>query len=148
MFKKLVPLFISLGLLFSVAYAVENYTISGDVTFQYDGDIYICLYTKEEFQDFTRKHEPSPPQCKVIKMNADLKRAEKVSFKFDSISKGTYCIITFQDVNKNGKLDYVNYEPDEPWGTYKELPSWSGNPLWDPIKFDLEKDITGINIQI
>ena len=44
MFKRLIPLFTSLCLLLSVAYAGENYTLSGDVTFQYDGDIYMSLY--------------------------------------------------------------------------------------------------------
>ncbi len=80
------PSFIGLGLLFSVAYAEENYTISGEVTFQYDGDIYICLYDKEAWRDFqTPGHELSLSQCKVIKMNADLEKAGKVSFTFDRV---------------------------------------------------------------
>ncbi|MFC1823950.1 hypothetical protein ACFL9T_14665 [Thermodesulfobacteriota bacterium] len=88
MFKKLIPFFISLGLLFSVVYAEDSYTISGDVTFQYDGDIYVCLFTSEEFRDFyVAKYELSSSQCKVIRMNADLKRAGKVSFKFEEKKK-------------------------------------------------------------
>ena len=38
-------------------------------------------------------------------MNNDLKNAGKISFKFDGIPKGTYCIITFQDVNMNQNFD-------------------------------------------
>ena len=80
------PLFIGFGLLFCVAYARENYTISGEVAFQYDGDIYICLYDKEVWRDFqTPGQELSLSQCKVIKMNADLKKAGKVSFTFDRV---------------------------------------------------------------
>jgi len=120
MFKRLIPLFTSLCLLLSVAYAGENYTLSGDVTFQYDGDIYICLYTKEGFRDFiVPNYELSAPQCKVIKMNSDLKKAGKVSFRLDSIPKGTHCIVTYQDVNENGKVDFVNLLIDEPFGSYR-----------------------------
>jgi uncharacterized protein (DUF2141 family) len=127
----------------------ENWTISGDVTFQYDGDIYICLFTKEELPEFLlRNHELSPSECKVIRMNANVKRAGKVSFKFDSVPKGTYCIVTYQDANNNGKVDYENYMMKEPWGSYKEMDPTQNFLIWKLIKFDLEKDITGIKIQM
>ena len=148
MLKIFLPLFIGIGLLFSVAFAEENYTFSGDVTFREDVDIYICLLTKEGFRDFqTPGYELKQGKCKVIKMNADLKGAGKVSFKLDGVAKGTYCILTFQDVNNNGKVDFENYVISEPLGSYKE-----GDPSlalrWDSIKFDLKKDITGIKIQM
>jgi uncharacterized protein (DUF2141 family) len=147
MLKKVLPLFIGLGLLFSIAYAGENYTISGEGTFQYDGDIYICLYDKEGWRDFqTPGHELFSPQCKVIKMNADLKKAGKVSFTFDSVPKGTYCIVALQDVNGNGKVDFANYQISEPWGSYKDV-STTG-PSWGSIKFDLVEGITGLKIQM
>ena len=67
------------------AYAEEKFTVSGEVTFQYDGDIYICLLTMEEFRDFnTPRHKLSASPCKVIHMNTDLKKAGKVSFTFNS----------------------------------------------------------------
>jgi uncharacterized protein (DUF2141 family) len=148
MFKKLVPLFIGLGLLFSVASAEENYTVSGDVTFSEDGNIYICVLTKEGFRDFqTPGHELTQQKYKVIKMNADLKGAGQVSFKFDSVPKGTYCILALQDVNNNGKVDFKQYVISEPFGTYKEG-ELSLGLVWNDIKFDLDKDITGIKIQM
>ena len=139
MFKKLLPLFIGLSLLFSIALAEENYTLSGEVTFRKDGDIYIRLLTKEDFRDFqTPGHELTPQKYKVIKMNADLKGAGKVSFKFDSAPKGTYCIVAYQDVNGNRKVDFANYIISEPWGSYKERIDL---PSWDMIKFDLESPV-------
>jgi hypothetical protein len=148
MLKKLLPLFFGIGLLYSVAFAEENYTLSGDVTFREDGDIYICLLTKEGFRDFqTPGHELTPQKCKVIKMNADLKGAGKVSFKFDSVPKGTYCIVALQDVNNNGKVDFEQYIISEPLGSYKEGDTSLALP-WGDIKFDLKKDITGIKIQM
>ena len=148
MFKKLVPLFVGLALLFSVAFAEENYKLSGEVTFSYDGDIYLCLLNMEGWRDFqTPRHELSQLKCKVIKMNADLRGAGKVSFKFDSVPKATYCIVALQDVNNNGKADFENYIISEPWGTYRNL-GIGISTSWDNVKFDLEKDITGIKIQM
>jgi uncharacterized protein (DUF2141 family) len=133
-------------LLFSVALAEQNYTLSGEVTFGEDGDIYICLLTMEGWRDFqTPGHELTPQKCEVIKMNADLKEAGKVSFKFDGVPKGTYCIVALQDVNHNGKVDFANYVISEPWGSHKELDDIGS---WSQVKFDLERDITDIKIQM
>ena len=148
MFKKAM-LFLGVLLMASAfAYAEEKYSISGQVTFQYDGDIYICLLTMEEFRDFVvPKHELSQSPCKVIRMNTDLKKAGKVSFTFDNIPKGTYCVFTYQDVNMNGEVDFENYDINEPWGSYKENPV-GVSPIWGVVKFDLEKDIAGIKIEM
>jgi uncharacterized protein (DUF2141 family) len=132
-----------------VADAGKNYTVSGDVTFRYDGDIYIYLFTKEGFRDFTSKFELLPsPRCKIIKMNTNIEKAGRVSFRFDGVPKGTYCIVTFEDVNKNRKVDFLGKIHDEPYGSYKEQPSWYNYLQWGLIKFDLEKDITGIKIRM
>ena len=78
-------------------------------------------------------------------MNTDLEKAGKVSFRFDNIPKGTYCVFTYQDVNMNGEVD-VDYMINEPWGSYKEISH--DVPLWDMVKFTLDKDITGITIHM
>jgi len=147
MLRKLVPLFAGLAFLFNVALAEENYTLSGEVTFTKDGDLYICLLNMEGWRDFQNpRNELSQLKCQVIKMNADLKEAKKVSFKFDNVPKGTYCIVALQDVNNNGKADSEHGVIREPWGSYRNLEI--GAPwTWDNVKFDLEKDITDIKIQ-
>jgi uncharacterized protein (DUF2141 family) len=148
MVKKALLLLGILIMASAFAYAEEKFTVSGEVTFQYDGDIYICLLTMEEFQDFHRpRHELSQSPCKVIHMTTDLKKAGKVSFTFDNVPKGTYCVFTYQDVNMNGEVDIENYEINEPYGTYKEA-FIGGSPTWMKIKFDLVKDIKGIRIQM
>jgi uncharacterized protein (DUF2141 family) len=147
MVKKLILLLAILFMVFAFAYAEEKFTISGEVTFQYEGNIYICLLTMEEFRDFYRRwHELSESPCKIIQMNTDLKKAGKVSFTFDNIPKGTYCVFTYWDVNMNGELDRTGYDFNEPWGSYKETAH--SIPHWVIVKFDLEKDITGITIQM
>ena len=99
----------------SIAFGGETCTISGDASFQYDGDIYICLFTLEKYAEFQRPgYELSQPECKYIKKNADLKKAKKVSFKFESINKGTYVIVGYQDENKNDQQRiYFRTDPND-----------------------------------
>jgi hypothetical protein len=52
MFKKLVFLIIGFGLLLSTGYAGDTCTLCGEVIFQYEGDIYVCLYTVDDWVDF------------------------------------------------------------------------------------------------
>ena len=47
MFKKAVFFLGVLLMASSFAYAEEKFTVSGEVTFQYDGNIYICLLWKD-----------------------------------------------------------------------------------------------------
>jgi uncharacterized protein (DUF2141 family) len=149
MFKKLVLLFVSFGLLLSVAYAGGSYTLSGNVTFQYEGDIYVCLYTKEGWRDFqTPGHKLSPQECNVTKWNGKVKKAGKVPFRFENIPKGTYCIVAYQDVNSNGKVDYQGHQIKESWESFQEMDPAVVHSTWDMVRFDLEKDITGIEIHM
>ena len=147
MVKKVMLLLGIFFMVFAFAYAEEKFTVSGEVTFQYDANIYICLLTMEEFRDFNKpRHILSESPCKVIQMNADLKKAGKVSFTFNNIPKGTYCVFTYQDVNMNGEVDFENYNINEPWGSYKEI--ITAIPQWGKVKFDLESNITGIKIEM
>ena len=148
MLKKWVPLLIVLGLLYSFGFAEETCTISGEVAFSNEGDVYICLLTMEEFRNFqTPGHELGSQKCKLVKMSAAVKGAGKTPFRFDGVAKGSYTIVALQDVNNNGKADFEQYIITEPLGSYKE-----GDPSlalrWEEIKFDLEKDITGIKIKM
>ena len=81
-------------------------------------------------------------------MNTDLKKAGKVSFTFDNIAKGTYCVFTYQDVNMNGEVGFYTFHINEPWGSYKESPAWLKSAAWETVKFDLERDIAGIKIEM
>ena len=149
MFKKAMLFLASFLLASASVYAEEKYTVSGEVTIEYDYDaeIYICLLTMEELRVLLIPgHKLSQSPCKIIQMNTDLKKAGKVSFAFDNIPKGTYCVFTYWDVNMNGELDRTGYDFNEPWGSYKE--TFHHIPPWGTIKFDLEKDITGITIQM
>jgi hypothetical protein len=145
MFKKIAFILFLLLFASSFAFSEETFKISGQIHFQYAGDIHVCLLKMEDLRDFTRPHhELSQSPCKVIPMNGDLERAGKVSFTFDDVSQGTYCLLTYQDLNSNGEVDFVNYAIDEPWGSYKPF----GNLIWQKIKFNLRKDMDGIQIDM
>ena len=101
------------------AFGEETYTITGDISFQYDGDIYVRICTMEEWAEFLGpNYELSVPPWKMIKMNSETKKTGEVSFKLDSIPKGTYVIVAYQDVIKNQRVDYEGLHINEPWGTY------------------------------
>ena len=86
MFKKAILFLAALSVLSASAYAEEKFTESGEVTFKYGGDIYICLLDKEGFRDFNLPgHKLSQSPCKLIQINTDLKKAGKVSFTFDNV---------------------------------------------------------------
>ena len=87
----------------SVVFADETYTISGDVIFKSQGDIYVCLVTMEEFKSFqVRGFELSAPYCKNIKTNQ--KKEGQVPFTFENVPKGTYSIVAYQDFNDNQEI--------------------------------------------
>ena len=124
--------------------AQETFTVSGEVTFSKDADIYLLLKTKEE-----EKQDSIPTsRTVIIKLTAGQKTAKKASFKFVDVPKGFYAIHCFQDMNKNGKVDRC---PRgfllEPFATYK--PSLILEYLdWNRNKFRVDKDITGIKIEL
>jgi len=149
MYYKLLMMVMCFGLFFNAAHAEEKYTITGEVSFQYDGDIYIRICTMDEWAEFLRpNYELSVPPWKMIKMNSETKKAGEVSFKLDSVPKGTYVIVAYQDVIKNQRVDYEGLHIKEPWGTYKEDDYLDNRPRWDIIKFNLEKNIGGIKIKL
>ena len=139
------------GFIFAVssfAYAQEKFTVSGEAKFpKRKGEILVWLKTQQEFEKF---EEPaSPARRLLIKPSPQELKAKKVTFRFVNVPKGIYMISCIQDLNKNGKMDFSDYAfgrkvPAEPFG-------WSGPTLpglWDDVKFEVDKDISDIEIRI
>ena len=149
MLRMQICLFLFLCLLLGNAHGQERFEISGEVTLQYDGDVYICLFTKEGYKSFD-KELPSPPYLQIVKMNPDIKKSGKTSFSFGEMPKGTYGIVAFQDTVKNGKFDWSAWTgtTDEPFGCYRALPVEVSVPNWDSIKFELNENMKGIEINM
>ncbi len=142
---KKAMLFLAILLMVSAfAYAEEKFTVSGAVYFQHDSDIYMNLVTRESFPN---RLEPLPPPFGIyIKLTPEQRKAKRVPFKFEGIPKGNYFLVAFQDLNKNEKLDrdYMG-APVEPYGSYKKF---EFAVQWDRDKFLVDKNITGIKINI
>ena len=116
---KVIRITVVMILLVGVADAGENFTISGEVYFQYDGDIYLCLDTVEKFTKNYSTRDYSSTGCQITKMNADLKKAGRAAFKFTNVPKETYGIMGFQDVIGNGKLDTESLLISETFGSIR-----------------------------
>ena len=98
------------GFIFAIstsAYGQEKFTVSGEISFhEKRGEIHVWLKTQEELE---QRAEPAPPaRSLVIKPSPQQLKAKKVTFKFVDVPEGSYCIVCFHDLNKNGKLDYSN----------------------------------------
>jgi hypothetical protein len=143
MVKKVMLFLWFLLMVSSFTYAEEKYSISGEVYFQNHSDIYMNLVTRETFAN---RSEPLPPPFGMyIKLTPEQRKAKKFPFKFERIPKVIYFIVAFEDLNKNKKLDREVAWPVEPYGTYKKFEL---APEWNKVKFIVDKDITGIKINI
>ena len=140
-----------LGIIFAFStfvYAQEKYTVSGEVKFpKRKGVICTQLLTQDEYEN----HRAPPPERNLtIKTDPQELKARKVNFSFIDVPQGEYIIYCHQDLNENGKLDFVEgvwlKNPTEPQGFSGRI-FW-GSDQWNDIKFEVKKDIRGIDIEL
>ena len=145
MLKKMAVIFVSLLIIPNIASSEETFSVSGEISIIDKGDIHVGIYTQEDWSNFQDK-TPSPPYFQIINLTPEQIKTEKVPFEFQDIKKGTYCICVYQDVNQNGKIDRKFMGTlDEPHGYYRSPETWGS---WNDMKFDVAKDIAGIEIQM
>jgi len=125
------------------AYGEEKYTVSGIVTFSEGEVVFVSLYTPNRFQDFKNKPLPPEPYTQVIELSAEQRKAGRAEFLFKGIPRGTYGVVAFRESKKNLKKDRSQYFR-EPVSTYKMI-AFSGN--WSDIKFEVNRDVRGIEIR-
>jgi uncharacterized protein (DUF2141 family) len=148
MLKKATLLLGILFMGFAFADAEEKYALSGQVTFSGHENIYISIYTIENFPNF-KKVLPSPPFSQKITPNPEQVKTGKFSFTFSGVPKGTYCIVAFQDVDNNGKLRCTTWGGvEEPICFYKTFSDPLCLGTWNDVKFELVRDITGIIMKL
>jgi uncharacterized protein (DUF2141 family) len=149
MLKKLMISMVFLFAVSTISYSQEKFSVSGQVKFpKKKGVIILLLNTQEEFEH----REPPPPERKLmIKPDAQQLKAKKVTFKFVDVPKGTYAIRCIQDLNENGEMDYKEGVwqkiPTEPFG-FSGPTVVAGGANWSDIKFEVDKDISGIAIEV
>ena len=145
--KKSLIIFLSLFIIVVQVYSEETCTISGTIRTPYDGNIYIGVYTVEGWQNINFEDKfPPHPYFQIIKITDDQVKAGKISFKFEGIKKGEYCIVAIQDKNKDGKLNRLSGgKISEPIGLYVAPIAW---PSWQELSFKLDQDMTDVDIVI
>ena len=141
------------------AFGQDKFSVSGEITYWWkEGQIIVWLLTKEE-RKIDKKLVPKARSLKIelgsqnTQEGAKKKvKAETVTFEFVDVPKGTYGILCILDMNKNGKLDYPEgfdpgtIPPTEPYA-YSGPKSWGTAP-WDDFKFNVDKDVSGLKIQL
>lgn len=136
------------GFIFAVstfAYGQQKFTVSGEINFHGEkGEFLVWLKTQEEHEN---REKPTPTERSLsIKPSSQQLKTNKFTFKFIDVPKGSYCIHSHQDLNLNGKWDHSpeTFAPVEPYGY--SGPTYFGSAQWDDIKFEVDKDISGIEI--
>jgi len=145
--KRLVfafPFAIALSVVISI-YAQDKCTISGEVAYSGDSNIYVCLLNSTTFAPALGRQKELPPPgfVQIVKANA----SGKASFAFKDVVKGEYVVRVFGDENNNGKFDCDTWGfPLEPVSSYK--PSVDVQANWGEQKFAADKDVTGIVVKL
>ncbi len=129
--------------LWTSAYGEDRFTVSGILTFSEGEVVFVSLYTQDRFNDFKNKPLPPEPYTQVIELSPEQRKAGKAEFLFKGIPRGTYGMVAFREIKKNLKKDRSQYFKD-PVSSYKMI-SFSGN--WKDIKFEVNKDVRGIEIR-
>ena len=129
----------------SLAFAQDKCTVSGEVVYSGDSNLYVCLLNPKTFAAAVgREKELPPPEfVQIVKANA----SGKASFAFKDVPKGDYVVRAFADENNNGKFDTDMWGfPLERGAAYK--PSKDGHANWSEQKFEVDKDIAGIVVKL
>jgi uncharacterized protein (DUF2141 family) len=126
---------------FVLASTQDKYTVSGEVRYSGESNIYVCLYNQDTFRAFVGpdREMPHPGFVKIAKADA----AGRAPFAFADVPKGKYLIIVFADENSNGKLDRNTWgNPVEPTCSYKASKAFFWD--WNDQKFEVDKDTSGL----
>lgn len=133
----------SLFALGAPAFGEDKYTVSGTVTFSEGEVIFVSLYTPDRFRDFKNRPLPPEPYTEIIELSPAQRKAGRAEFLFRGIPRGTYGAVAFRESRKNLKNDRNQYFK-EPVSKYKMI-AFSGN--WNDIKFEVRKDVHGLQIK-
>ncbi len=122
----------------------NSYVLSGEIYFTKKGKIYLELVTKKEYED----NKEDAVFQKVIEIGEDELKNKKISFSFENIPKGVYCLQGFLDTNNNGKLDIGMFGPKEHWGNYREYRPGFREPKFNETSFEINKNMENINLTL
>jgi len=127
------------------AFGQDKYSVSGEISFQEEkGQLCVWLRTQEEHELFSKP--ATPARILIIKPTPQQLQTKKASFKFVAVPKGSYSIFCLQDLNGNGKQDR-SPQTGRPTETHRYSVPVIWHAQWDEIKFEVDKDVSGIEIK-
>ena len=129
------------------AFAQDKCTVSGEVVYSGNSNIYIYLHNSTSWTAFaTRQKElPAPEFVQIVKVTG----SGKVSFAFNEVPKGEYVIQAFADETANAKMDCdLEGYAIEPRAFFKPRPHHGLYVNWHEQKFMVDKDATGIILKL
>jgi uncharacterized protein (DUF2141 family) len=130
----------------SLALAQNKCTVSGEVAYSGDSNIYVCLLNSKTFAPALGRHKELPPPefLQIVKANP----SGKASFAFKDVPKGEYVVHAFADKNSNAKMDTDTFgSAIEPRDYYKPMKDGI-IANWYEQKFNVDKDVTGIMLKL
>ena len=130
----------------SLALAQDKCTVSGEVVYSGDSNIYILLLNSKTFPPAMGRQKELPPPgfVQIVKANA----SGKASFAFKDVPKGEYIVHAFADENSNAKMDTDTFgSAIEPRDYYKPMVAGI-HTNWSEQKFNADKDVTGIVLKL
>jgi len=130
----------------SFVFAQDKCTVSGEVVYSGDSNIYVCLLNSTAFAAALGRQKELPPPgfVQIVKGNA----SGKASFAFKDIPKGEYVVHAFADENSNAKMDADTFgSAIEPRDYYKPMAA-AIHANWSEQKFKVDKDVTGIVLKL
>jgi uncharacterized protein (DUF2141 family) len=130
----------------SLALAQNKCTVSGEVVYSGDSNIYVLLLNSKTFAPAVGRQKELPPSEFVQIVKATM--SGKASFAFKDVPKREYVVHTFADKNSNAKIDTDTFgSAIEPRDYYK--PMTDGIIAnWYEQKFAADKDITDIMVKL
>lgn len=152
--KKLINLLIMLVAIISFAsisistsaFGQDKYSVSGEINFLEAKGQFICHL--KTFEELDNRLVPAQSERRLI-LNPSQQQLQtkKITFTFTDVQKGEYCIRCVQDLNMNGKQNYL---PDVGLPTDPIAysgPLVFGYPMWEDVSFKVDKNISGIEIK-
>lgn len=132
--------------LVSIVFAQDKFTVSGEVVYSKDSNIYVCLHNSTTFAAAMGRQGELPPPSFVNIVKTSV--SGKVPFAFNDVLKGEYVILAFADENSNSIMDRdsAGYAI-EPRDFYIPTPQGEYSN-WNEQKFKVDKNVTGIVLKL
>jgi uncharacterized protein (DUF2141 family) len=123
---------------------IEGFAVSGTITFEQKGTIYLSLVTAENYMK-----DPDTALNQTLELDEEALERKTLPFIFANVPAGVYGLRAFQDTNNNGKLDFYFFGPPaEPVGTTFDVRPSFRAPSFEETKFEVIQNTPDMNFVV